>query len=210
MTPESAAKSRVMDGNSGPVGSSNAQAAGDDFAVIQRVRAGDASAFDVIVQRHGDRLHAMLYQLANHDADLAAELTQEAFVHAFAKLDRFAGASSFYTWLYRLARNRALDLLQRKKPRNIEQDHLSRADGAPSPHDRVAANDLRDQVRRGLAKLPPDQRELLLLREFEGLDYQRIAELMDVPEGTIKSRLSRARAALREALEGRVSAEDIA
>lgn len=181
----------------------------DDLAVVARVRAGDAGAWAELVDRYGGRIHAMLLHLADGDGDLAAEFTQEAFARAWERLDQFAGGSSFYTWLYRLARNRALDLLARKRPQAADLEPLGAAASDPAPGDAVAGAELRAAVQRALTELPAEQRELLLLREWEGLDYERIATLLGVPEGTVKSRLNRARAALRDRLAGRVVAEDL-
>src|SRR5206468_1978915 len=103
----------------------------------------------------------------NGDRDLAAELTQEAFVRAYDRLSQFEGASSFYTWLYRLARNRALDLLERKRPTAMADEHLERASDGPSPSDAMAATELRERVRAAMALLPVETRELLLMREFD-------------------------------------------
>jgi RNA polymerase sigma-70 factor (ECF subfamily) len=197
-------------GNPAGAGSSKgAEAPVDDRLLALRARAGDQGAFAQLVALHADRLHAMLLHLANGDRDLAAELTQEAFVRAYDRLGQFEGASSFYTWLYRLARNRAFDLLARKKPTAIAGEHLERAADTRSPADAVAGDDLRDRVRAALAQLPADTRELLVMREFQGLDYDAIAEALEVPLGTVKSRLSRARADLRALLERSIAAEDL-
>lgn len=183
---------------------------GDDRVLVERVRSGDGAAYAELVDRYGGRLHAMLLHLAGGDHDLAAELTQEAFVRAYANLDQFAGASSFYTWIWRLARNRALDLLARKRPRNLDLEPLGAVAADAGPGAAMEDAEQRDAVRRALDELPTDQREILLLREFEGLDYAQIAEALDVPEGTVKSRLNRARAALRERLGGVIAPEDVA
>jgi RNA polymerase sigma-70 factor (ECF subfamily) len=197
-------------GNSAGAGSSKStEAAIDDRLLALRARAGDQAAFAQLVTLHSDRLHAMLLHLANGDRDLAAELTQEAFVRAYDRLAQFEGASSFYTWLYRLARNRAFDLLARKRPTAVADEHLERAAETPSPADAVAGAELRDRVRAALAQLPAETRELLLMREFQGMDYDAIAAALDVPLGTVKSRLSRARGDLRAILERGVAPEDL-
>jgi len=181
----------------------------EDLALVARVRAGDGDAYAELVDRYGGRLHAMLLHLADGDHDLAAEFTQEAFVRAYANLAQFAGASSFYTWIWRLARNRALDLLARKRPRNVDLEPLGAVASDAAPGTALADAELHAAVRAALATLPADQREVLLLREYEGLDYSEIATVLAVPEGTVKSRINRARAALRERLAGRITAEDV-
>lgn len=182
---------------------------GDDRVLVERVRAGDGAAYAELVDRYGGRLHAMLLHLAGGDHDLAAEFTQEAFVRAYANLDQFAGASSFYTWIWRLARNRALDLLERKRARNVDLESLGAIAADAGPGAALEGSEQRDAVRRALDDLPADQREILLLREFDGLDYVDIATALDLPEGTVKSRLNRARAALRERLCGVIAPEDV-
>lgn len=181
-------------------------AADDDRALVAAVRAGDRDAFDRLVERYGGRLHASLLHLARGDAELAAEFTQEAFVRAFERLDQFAGASSFYTWIWRLARNRALDLLALRRPVATDNEVLAAAPGrSPDPSERSERHEMQTQVRAALAALPEDMRAIILLRDFDGLDYHDIADALAVPEGTVKSRLNRARTQLRAALETRLA-----
>jgi RNA polymerase sigma-70 factor, ECF subfamily len=195
--------------NPGGIAASNGHERPDDD-LVARARAGDRAAFGGLVERHGDRLYAMLLHLVDGDREAAAEYTQEAFARAFANLDRFEGRSGFYTWLYRLARNRAIDLLARKRPVAIDLEPLGAVAPGPTPLDRLGTEELREAVRAAMGRLPPAARELLLMRDYDGLDYARIAEVLDVPEGTVKSRISRARAALKDALAGKVVAEDLA
>lgn len=141
-----------------------------------------------------------MLHMAAGDEDLAAELTQEAFVRAWEKLSLFAGKCRFYTWLYRLARNRCLDYLAKHKPKAMERQTLEAiAPGVTDP-DALANEELRVRVREAIGRLGPDQREIILLRDFEGLDYASIAERLECAEGTVKSRLFRARHALRHQL----------
>jgi RNA polymerase sigma-70 factor (ECF subfamily) len=199
----------AADGTAAPSQPSKLQegsASGDDRAVVARVRAGDAEAYAELVDRYGDRLYSMLLHLAGGDAEQATEFVQEAFVRAYERLDRFAGDSSFYTWIYRLARNRAIDLLAKKRPLAVERPGLEAAADAggsrsgSGPQRALERAELRDQVQAGLARLPAEQREIILLRDFDGHDYAAIAELLEVAVGTVKSRLNRARAALRAEL----------
>ncbi|MFW5860196.1 MAG: RNA polymerase sigma factor [Planctomycetota bacterium] len=182
----------------------------DDHVLVAAVRDGDGNAFAVLVDRHGARLHASLLHLAAGDADTAAELTQEAFVRAFERLDRFAGRSSFYTWLYRLARNRAIDVLARKRPVATENERLDATPrAAASPAATLERTETRQLVRTALERLPYDQRELLIMRDFEGCDYPGIAERLEVAVGTVKSRLHRARRALRDLIASQLSGDDL-
>ena len=148
----------------------------DDARIVAAVRSGKHDAFGQLVARHGDRLYASLYHLANRDADLAAELTQEAFIRAFERLDRFAGQSAFFTWLYRLARNRALDLLARRRPQTLDDTMLANtAVDERRPDANLEHNETTAQVQAALARLEPWQREIILLRDFDDLGYPAIA-----------------------------------
>ena len=179
----------------------------DDRFLAMRARAGDREAYSQLVALYSDRLHAMLLHLANHDRDLAAELTQEAFVRAYERLEQFSGQSSFYTWLYRVARNRAIDLFARKH--TAAYTGQEPASQATSPLDALGNDELRERVQQALQGMPLASRELLVMREFDGWDYDRIAEALEVPLGTVKSRLARARMELRSRLCGTIQAEDL-
>ncbi len=182
----------------------------DDHALVAAVRAGDGDAFASLVDRYGPRLHASLLHLAAGDADTAAELTQEAFVRAFERLDRFAGRSTFYTWLYRLARNRAIDVLARKRPVATDNERLdANPRPAVSPAATLERTETRELVRAALDRLPYEQRELLIMRDFEGCDYPCIADRLEVALGTVKSRLHRARRALRDMIGSQLSGDDL-
>ncbi len=170
---------------------------------------GNRDAFAALVDLHGDRLYGFMVQMAGGDHELAGELSQEALVRAWEKLRLFNGGSRFYTWLYRLARNRALDIMAKRRPRPMDTELLE-ATAPPQIDrlDRLEREELRRAVRAGLARLEPEQREIILMRDFEGLDYERIAELLEVAIGTVKSRLNRARSALRRQLN-HLSEEDL-
>lgn len=189
----------------------DASAADSDQRLVAAVRAGRTHAYDILVERHAERIFHTLLHLAGGDAELAAEFVQEAFVRAYERLDRFAGDAAFYTWLYRLARNRAIDLLAKKRPRAAAPTTIEAAGDArghaSGPHRRLEQRERCHAVRAALARLPLEQRELILLRDFEALDYATIAARLDCALGTVKSRLSRARAALRDELADLV-AED--
>ena len=177
----------------------------EDYALVQLVRSGNHAAYQQLCQRYSERIYHMLLHLVNGDMELAQEFTQEAFVRAFERLDQYAGRSSFYTWLYRLARNRALDLLAKKKPQAIADEQLQRqATPAASAHNQVEQGELQALVQMALGELAPEQRELILLRDFDNWDYDQLAEHFACPLGTIKSRLNRARRALRAVLAPRL------
>jgi RNA polymerase sigma-70 factor (ECF subfamily) len=179
-----------------------------DLEAVERARHGDHEAFRVLVERHQGRVQALALRILR-DREAARDATQDAFLKAYAALDRFEGRAKFGTWMYRLAYNHCLDL--KRKDRSSQQapweDELGAVGetpthAAPPPSPGVAAErrELREQLAEAVAGLGDEARETLLLREIEGLSYGQIAELLDIPEGTVMSRLHHARRRLREAL----------
>lgn len=182
-----------------------------DTERIAAAQRGDQAAFGALVEQY----QAMAYSLAlrmTGNPDDAADVTQEAFLNAWRGLARFQGQSSFSTWLYRLTSNACIDFLRREKRRpaasmtlDSEEDEDDRqadiADERWSPERELERSEARDALRRGLAALSDEHREVLLLRETEGLSYVEIARCLDLEEGTVKSRIARARMALREFLK---------
>ena len=134
--------------------------------------------------------------------DSAEDVTQEAFLAAWRALPEFRGDCRFSTWLYRLVSNAAIDCLRReKKHRDTgDVDDLELPDGGPSPQEQAERSDTRDAVRRALDRLSPEHRQVLLLRFMQELDYGEIARALNVSEGTVKSRINRAKSKLREVL----------
>lgn len=177
----------------------------DDTAVIGQIRNGDPSAFGILVRKYQDRLFHCLSHLSRNSHD-AEELAQEAFVQAYLKLKSFQGQSSFFTWLYRIAFNLAASRHRRKRPlttltQRAEQTGGEPSDPGESPMDKVSRDERAAQVQAALASLAPDYRAILVLREMEGCDYETIADILDLPLGTVRSRLFRARMELRERLQ---------
>jgi RNA polymerase sigma-70 factor, ECF subfamily len=164
--------------------------------VIDRARRGDQEAFAAVIRHYDPGLRALAYRLLG-DRDLMDDVLQEAYVKAFKGLRRFRGDAKLGTWLYRIAYNACLDELRRSR----RDDQLPLTDGLPStspdPGD-VAAG--REDLARALAALPPDERAAVLLVDAQGFDYRHAAHVLGVPEGTVASRLNRARASLRTAL----------
>jgi RNA polymerase sigma-70 factor (ECF subfamily) len=180
--------------------------------LIDRARDGDGSAFDRLVDAHLPRVWRVVWPIVRDDAD-ADDVVQEVFLSAWRSLGRFRGDARFGTWLHRIAVTRALNHLDRSGERARRSAvPLEPADesgsGAP-PADGVAATPLETLEARELAKrlaqcwerLPPDWRAVLALRQQEDLPYERIAEVLAVAIGTVRSRLARARAALRACIE---------
>lgn len=177
----------------------------DDTAVIGQVRAGDANAFGILVRKYQDRLFHCLAHLAGnvHEAE---DLVQEAFVQAFLKIRSFQGQSSFFTWLYRIAFNLSVTQLRRKRTQVSldgppDSPGIDPEDPGEAVTDKLTRDERAAQVQAALATLSPDYRAILVLREMEDCDYETIAEILDLPMGTVRSRLFRARMELRERLQ---------
>jgi len=178
----------------------------DDEALLERARRGDRDAFAELVTRHQDGLYTMALRLLGKPED-ACDVVQETFMRAYVNLPKLRGAS-VRGWLYRVALNAGHDVLRRGVRR--PQDPLDRGDGKildlPDPAlgpDAVAeGRDRARVVREALLALSPDFREAVVLRDVNQLSYEEIAEALRLPLGTVKSRISRARALLAEALRG--------
>ena len=178
-----------------------------DAPLVAAAAGGDIAAFETLVRRHQTRLVGYLRGLTNADAD-AEDLAQEAFLRAYRSLRGFRGTSSFKTWLYQIATNVFRTWLEKKR----NQAGLSAVSlDAPMPGTEEAMDPAgetnpegrhvdRDAIDRALADLPADQREAVLLRDVEGFEYREIAEQLNVPLGTVESRIFRGRQRLRELL----------
>jgi len=168
--------------------------------VVERARRGDHRAFTEIVTWYDDRLRALAYRLLR-DRDRMDDVLQEAYMKAFRALPGYRGESSLSTWLFRITYNACMDDLRRTKPTVplLLEDGVDTASPAPGPAE-LAVD--RDTLAGALAALPPDQRAAVLLVDAYGLDYGEAADVLGVAPGTIGSRLTRARAALRRVLNG--------
>ena len=170
--------------------------------MIAAAQAGDRDALDALLRLHHDRIHALCRRLAGNDAD-ALDATQEALIAIVRGLPRFDGRARFTTWAYRVATNACLDELRRRsrRPRlGLPDEELAERPGRSAPvADAVAA---RLDVDAALARLAPDQRTAVVLRDLCTLDYAEIAEVLDIPIGTVRSRIARGRAQLADLLSG--------
>ena len=174
---------------------------GDESDAVLAVRAsdGDRRALEVLLDRHADRIHGVCRRIVAHPED-ALDATQEAMIAIARGIHRFDGRSAFTTWCYRVATNAALDELRRKQRRPLPSDPASTPEpvaGGPSTEDQVGA---RLDVDAALRELPEDFRVAVVLRDLCDLDYAEIADVLDVPPGTVRSRISRGRALLVERL----------
>jgi RNA polymerase sigma-70 factor (ECF subfamily) len=175
----------------------------DDQCLIARCLDGDTAAFGELVRRHQDRLYSTVYRLVEN-ADDAQDVVQEAFLNAYQSLDGFKGDSLFLTWLYRIAVNTAISF--KRKQRVLLSIDASRAGVQPldaseysRPGEALERAEQEQRVQRALSRLSPEHRAVL--KDMEGQKYEAIADILGVPIGTIRSRLHRARAELRELLE---------
>ncbi len=168
--------------------------------LIRKTLEGDAEAFGELVRAHQDRLYTSLVHYFGNEAD-ALDVVQDAFVQALQKLPRFEQQSSFYTWLYRIAFNLASNRVRRRRrEREILADHAPPRDAAEPASRRLERDETIEQVRAALAGIPDPYRSVIVLRELDGADYATIAQILDIEVGTVRSRLHRARAMLKESL----------
>lgn len=164
----------------------------DEQQFIASCRLGDRDAQRRLYEQHCDKVYRLMYRMAG--SSNAEDLTQQVFLCVFKKLNQFQSRSSFSTWLYRIATNEALQFLrrqQRQRCQSIPHDVIDHFNGSP-------CLDQQDLLEYALNQLDPDLRAILLLREVEDLSYYDIAMTLDIAEGTVASRLNRARRSLRE------------
>ncbi len=177
----------------------------DDNELIESTLAGDTAAFGCLVQKYQNRLYNSVYQMVGSEED-ARDIVQDAFVQAFIKLEGFQRASTFYTWLFRIAYNAMVSRRRRERPL-VSLDTLHNAtgeeplDGSAAPEHHLEQQETVALVRQALAALSEEHRAILVLREIDGCDYETIGKLLDLPVGTVRSRLHRARMQLRELLK---------
>jgi len=194
-----------------PVNENSESARELDREVVEAVRAGDPTAYRGLVERYQGRVYALMCGMVR-DREEARDLTQEVFIKAYNNLARFRLESSFYTWLYRIAMNLAIDHLRKFSKRKTSEydDGIASRDGdggfaeghrVGNPGRSLERKQLNQTIMDALDKLSPDHREVILLREVEGLSYREISEALEIPEGTVMSRLYYARRKLQQLLK---------
>ncbi len=181
----------------------------NDILLVQRVQNGDKQAFNLLVQKYQFRIKNLISRFVK-DPTEQEDIVQEAFIKAYRAIGRFRGDSAFYTWLYRISVNTAKNYLvasgRRPPAQDVDMDdvvHSRGADGLVESNapDKVFENDqLVDAVKRSIRDLPEELKEAIQLRELEGLSYEDIAEVMECPIGTVRSRIFRAREAIESAI----------
>jgi RNA polymerase sigma-70 factor (ECF subfamily) len=181
-----------------------------DVFLIERCQRGDKGAFDVLMGRHEARAYQYALKLTKH-AEEARDVVSEGFIRVFRAINQFRSNSAFTTWMYRILRNCFLDMRKRKSLRIVasldavrETDdgevQMQAVDGHVSPHEEAERADHSSRVRKAISQLTEIQRDMIQLYHAEQLSYEEIADELDLPVGTVKSRLNRARIALKDVL----------
>jgi RNA polymerase sigma-70 factor (ECF subfamily) len=176
-----------------------------DQKLVERVQKGDKGAFDLLVLKYQHKIVNLIMRYVR-DPELALDISQEAIIKAYRALPRFRGDSAFYTWMYRIAVNTAKNHLaaQRRRPMDVELDLQdpeqynlhTKLKETDTPEGVTLSNELKESVERAIAALPEDLRTAIVLRELEGMSYEEIAQTMECPVGTVRSRIFRARDAI--------------
>lgn len=170
--------------------------------ILRRAQQGDSEAFRLLVEAYQTQVYRLALRLCGEAA--ADDVTQEAFLAAWRALPEFRGTCRFSTWLYRLTTNAAIDCLRREKRHRgtDDLDGVDLPDGGDTPQETAERSETRNAVRAALCQLTDEHREVLLLRYMQELDYGEIARALRISEGTVKSRINRAKARLKELLSG--------
>ena len=188
-------------------------ASATDAQLVRRVQKGEKGAFDLLVLKYQHKIVNLVMRYVR-DPDLALDISQEAFLKAYRALPNFRGDSAFYTWLYRIAVNTAKNYLaaQRRRPMDVELDlqdpeqydiHANLRD-MDTPEGVSLSNELNETVMQAIQALPEDLRTAIVLRELDGMSYEEIAESMECPVGTVRSRIFRARDFISRKIESLV------
>ena len=201
------------------MGSTSRPASWEDAALIAKIQEGQTEVYGTLVRKYQDRVFNTCWRICGHLED-ARDLTQEAFLKGFEHLSDFRGQSGFYTWIYRVAVNLALSHRRTaSRRRNVSLDNVSGLVGTQAealaehktsddPAKTASDREMHGCVAKALQALDDDYRAVVVLRDIEGFDYQEISEILEIPPGTVKSRLHRARSAIGETLRSKVATQD--
>src|SRR5436190_12344496 len=183
-----------------------------ELDLVKQAQAGASEAFDQLVGRFRTRVFGMIYNMVHNEQD-AWDLAQDSFLKAWKSIGRFRGQSSFYTWLYRILMNVTIDSLRRKHIasgtefddaiglRQIEPGAATAPRAEMQPAEKISDGEIRERIDAAIAKLSPEHRAAIVMREIDGLEYSEIAEQMDCSIGTVMSRLFYARKKLQALLK---------
>ena len=183
----------------------------DDGDLVKRCQRGDSAAFNELVTRYRGKVYAMIYNMVHNEQD-AWDLAQDGFLKAWKSIGRFRGQSSFYTWLYRIMMNVTIDSLRRRHVegetefddsiglRNIDPGSVTTPRTGILPHEKAAGDEIRVRIDAAVARLTPEHRAVILMREIEGMEYQEIADALECSIGTVMSRLFYARKKMQSML----------
>ncbi len=178
----------------------------DDQTIVERVLKGDTQSYSVLVDRYQDRIYSAVVNYVANRED-AIDITQEVFVKAYSKLNTFNAGSAFYTWIYRIAVNAAIDFIRKRKSRqtdSLDDDKYTQTgfepvskDMSTDPERVVVRGEQVHMLRKAISQLSDKLRSALVLHDVEGLSQDEVAQILKVPVGTVKSRVSRARTELK-------------
>ena len=181
-----------------------------DQLLVERVRAGDKKAFDLLVLKYQQRIVKLIMRYVKDQSE-ALDVAQEAFLKAYRAMPKFRGDSAFYTWMYRIAINTAKNHIVAARRRPLDHstdisepeefDWHARMQDHDSPERQAIGDELRETVESAIANLPDDLRTAIILREVDGLSYDEIAQVMECPVGTVRSRIFRAREAIDKRIQ---------
>ncbi|TVR55698.1 MAG: sigma-70 family RNA polymerase sigma factor [Puniceicoccaceae bacterium] len=182
-----------------------------DLDLVQRVQEGDVAAFDLLIHKYRERIYSVVYNLTSNRED-ASDLTQETFIKAFQSINRFRGASSFFTWIYRIALNTTLTHLRKNRLRRffsferiVEEDHsgewLDSLASGQQTEKSALVNELQEKLNEAFQKLSYKHRTVITLFEIDRLSHKEIAEITGCSEGTVRSRLHYAKQQLQSYLQ---------
>lgn len=180
----------------------------DDAELVERCLAGDSTAWESIVRTHTRRVYNLCYRFTTHREE-AEDLTQEVFLRVFRTLKSYdANQGALGVWMHRVARNLLIDHYRASRKQRLAvslEDAMPRIEqkesGAPRPDDALARAELGATLQQALARLSPELREAVILRDLQGLEYREIGQVLDIPDGTVKSRINRGRAELGKLLK---------
>ena len=179
-----------------------------DLGLVKRVKAGDYQAFDLLVLKYQSRLISTAFKFVK-DLQIAEDLVQDSFIKSFKSIGSFREDSSFYTWIYRITVNTSKNYLVSKKRKDEllqtdiskEENHVIEPIDKDTPEDFFYANQLHKIIIESLNRLGEDTKTALTLREFDGLSYEQIAEVVNCPVGTVRSRIFRGREVIDDAIK---------